>query len=571
MLFKITPPHFFTKLLLAMVILSVIGVASCTKIDLQKDKEIATNSNLAERFFNEHRTTDPIEAKLVNFVKHKYANENIVDKVIKIVGFPRWDKTTIYKDVNASFVNNTTTTTTNTYYIPLVIDSQNFVNAAMAIQTNATDTTLTFLQSWQYINKQNNINSATDIAENYAVFFMRQDRHVFGYNTYKILDTSLFRFNNQKVDSVTLSPEVIQSNNLISMETTCLNATYSFPCSGMGGNIINQNGNTSNTAGCYLGWSYCTTTVGDTGPTGGGGGTSAPSNPPSSSGSSNTPGGGTGWAPVLTGINYLTQTLSLTPAEIAFLNQYPFLKEQLYYYNSISPSEQKKIISKQHINKLMNDPSYLLFCQNQSNNSDSGKVWWEDLEWLTNNFSLSVDNQNSSGLLLPPNFEEFLLIAIYPIEAFKINQNATKAQTRTIQLFGQNGLNDKSDAFRHTFWLALNTKSILSTLALAFSNAHETSTPAQFNLEKQMDLHNNGVGISICGNPAYLTEAMLSDLAFQAIQNGDCVYLSPTLPPPFYPNGTPNPNGDPCYWGCSGNSLGTHGIIASTHLIPTNQ
>jgi hypothetical protein len=393
-------PQFFSKQFLLIICIVIIGIISCTKMDVLKKGEKPTDESLTNRFFTEHRTADPTETKLVNFVKRKYANENIADKIIKIVGLPRWNKISVYKDNNASIV--TTAGSTTTFYVPLVIDSQNYVNAAMAIQASATDTTLTYLQDWKYKNLQNNTNSYSDSAENYAVFFMRQTRNVFENNTFKILDSNLFRFNNRKVDSVTLAQETSQSSNLQTIETTCLNATIILPCDIDGGfvNSLNSNNSNSTPIRCGISWTYCTTDVSSAGAGSGAGGvgTSAPSNPPSGSGSSNTPGGGYGWTPVLTGINYLIPALELTTAQITFLNQpgNQFLIHQLYQYNSVSASADKKEISKEFITELMASPSYLLFCQNQSNNSDSGIVWWEDTEWL-----------NSINYNIPPAFKEF--------------------------------------------------------------------------------------------------------------------------------------------------------------------
>lgn len=173
--------------------------------------------------------------------------------------------------------------------------------------------------------------------------------------------------------------------------------------------------------------------------------------------------------------------------------------------------------------------------------------WWLDETWIKANIRF--------GKTTEPTPEELLLIILHPVEALLINKNATSAQNETVSRFGVNGLNNASDAFRHAFWLALNTKSVGLVLALQFSNAHETQVPPQFQLEKDMDLHNNWVGISLY-QPG-LTDTQLAQRITDGMQNGLGMYLSPI-----------NYN-DPCYWTCAGNTTGTHGITTQTHLTPT--
>jgi hypothetical protein len=187
--------------------------------------------------------------------------------------------------------------------------------------------------------------------------------------------------------------------------------------------------------------------------------------------------------------------------------------------------------------------------------------WWFDVNWIKANIKMGRDEG--------PNPAEIALIIQYPLVALSINYNAGNAQDETVIRFGANGLNNQSDAFRHAYWQTLNTKSVGGYMAILFSTAHETSTPTQFELEKNMDIYNNLIGIALFNSNPGLTNAQYAQLVWNAGQNGDLRYLSPLLPPPFFPNGTPNSNGDPCYWGCAGNTLGTHGITNQTHLTPT--
>lgn len=91
---------------------------------------------------------------------------------------------------------------------------------------------------------------------------------------------------------------------------------------------------------------------------------------------------------------------------------------------------------------------------------------------------------------------EQVLIDQYKIQAIKIYFNRKKATEMTKKLFGFNGTNDCSDAFRHAFFNALNVKSIGRALADQFAYAHECNNPRNRN-DVQMDFHNNYVGMDL--------------------------------------------------------------------------
>ncbi len=271
----------------------------------------------------------------------------------------------------------------------------------------------------------------------------------------------------------------------------------------------------------------------------------------------NDPGGSN--APyIVVNYDYLEAELNLSPAAFDWLWDNTFEAAQLYAYLKTSTVAGKINIAKAHIDNIMADADYANFVKGHTAIGNQLIVWWQDETWLKEHFSLGVDTDDLNKPLKDITPEELALTLQYPDAAFKINRNAGTAQAETINRFGSNGLNDKSDAFRHTFWLAINTKSVGAFLALAFSNAHETDTPAKFQLEKQMDLHNNSVGVGICPQPA-LTAAYLAQTAWQAVQDGTCWYISPI-------NYT-----DPCFWRCAGNTTGTHGITSNTIVKSTNQ
>lgn len=105
--------------------------------------------------------------------------------------------------------------------------------------------------------------------------------------------------------------------------------------------------------------------------------------------------------------------------------------------------------------------------------------------------SLSVYDQFKQ---LTPHEQQY--ITAHPHHAFAINSSKEAAFRETKMRFGFNGRNDKSDAFRHCFWSAILAREIGYSGALQFTTAHESSSLNPKD-EKEMDLHNNGVGLSI--------------------------------------------------------------------------
>lgn len=99
----------------------------------------------------------------------------------------------------------------------------------------------------------------------------------------------------------------------------------------------------------------------------------------------------------------------------------------------------------------------------------------------------------------------------HPQHASIIEDSKQKAFKETIRLFGHNGHNDKSDAFRHCFWSALLSRDI------GYHNAHE-SDPGNPKNEKNMDIYNNSIGIEIGRGGG--SDFFLSTRCLTALQHG---------------------------------------------------
>lgn len=108
-----------------------------------------------------------------------------------------------------------------------------------------------------------------------------------------------------------------------------------------------------------------------------------------------------------------------------------------------------------------------------------------------------------------------------------IKMSKDTAYNETIRRFGRNGRNDRTDAFRHCFWSSVLSRDIGYFWAKAFTDAHETNpdNPAD---EKEMDLHNNSVGLKI-GFYYFIPDSntSLSDKCNKALENGELKILNP--------------------------------------------
>ncbi len=205
-----------------------------------------------------------------------------------------------------------------------------------------------------------------------------------------------------------------------------------------------------------------------------------------------------------------------------------------------------------HLNILMTSQAYF-----QANNLEDYPQIGTD-SWVN-----TLETNDDIWNRLTP--EEKLLSKNNPYEALLIYQNKGIAEQKTIEFMGINGLNNKSDAFRHAYFQAINTMDIGATLTQQFSDAHETQVPTEFLLEKEMDLFNNSVGI-VYGYTYTTSDAQMATYIYEwALLTGQLRYMWPINlnDPCFFPSAIPS---------CSSFPNGNHGIIPGvTTLTPTNQ
>jgi hypothetical protein len=92
------------------------------------------------------------------------------------------------------------------------------------------------------------------------------------------------------------------------------------------------------------------------------------------------------------------------------------------------------------------------------------------------------------------NSTERKLVARYPVEAIKVYYAKRDAENATERMFGSDGVDDETDAFRHFMWAGLMDKEIGSKLAKQFLDAHEANDGKS--ASSVMDLNNNAKGLA---------------------------------------------------------------------------
>ena len=183
--------------------------------------------------------------------------------------------------------------------------------------------------------------------------------------------------------------------------------------------------------------------------------------------------------------------------------------------------------------------------------------WWEDETIMDTHVFFNRGPYDLWRILTK---EEKKILRLYPAAAVFLHNNKKIAEESTVNRYNNNGLNDVSDAYRHAYFNALNTREMGTWLAKKLSDAHESETPERWSLEVKMDKFNNSLGHQVGNLYHNATDIQLSNIIFDRIKNGKGVYLNPiNRNDPNYRDNlmTPEPND------------GTHGISSLTKLTPT--
>ena len=182
----------FNRLLFPGIILAGLLVyISCRKIDRQTDKPV--NTSTESKFFTNHASSNSLVQAITQFVKGENSRYKFVDKLVKQIGYPYWDKATIVSKSHIGVVNRANTEdSVNITYIPFVRDSQNYVNASLLIKTSPSDTAFQFLLDWQYASYGFDTTSQDWNGRDIFNLFASFDKEVFGRSAFQITDNRLF-------------------------------------------------------------------------------------------------------------------------------------------------------------------------------------------------------------------------------------------------------------------------------------------------------------------------------------------------------------------------------------------
>lgn len=155
--------------------------------------------------------------------------------------------------------------------------------------------------------------------------------------------------------------------------------------------------------------------------------------------------------------------------------------------------------------------------------------WWNNTTWI--NYNIRLDGLKPDE---KPNYQEIILFSFYPRQAAFHIKNSINALNTAQQLVADGVYtrihNGKADAFRHTFWNALDSSDFGVQITLLFTTAHEMGAAVPNHpLEMTMDMHNNAIGAQIGNNYNIFTPSEVIQAAvINAMQNTNTVwYLNP--------------------------------------------
>lgn len=108
-----------------------------------------------------------------------------------------------------------------------------------------------------------------------------------------------------------------------------------------------------------------------------------------------------------------------------------------------------------------------------------------------------------------------------PVNSYVINECKNIAVQETERIFGYNGRNDETDAFRHCVWSGLISKRISHQESMKFTTLHESNAQNSY-AEKSMDLHNNKIGADIGQRSG--SEKNIFEECYKELKNGNLKY-----------------------------------------------
>ncbi len=501
------------KLFIPFLILATVLQMSCKKTDRDfAIKSLDDYSTLRERFFNTSNADAPIKSLAAN-MKKQDSIFKFLPNFVKKNGIPRWDKV-LYKDSQANNSTNQSNSFSSLegdseqalFFIPLQSTiSTNVIGYITAYKHNDTlysyrvynkDSLSTINAGFNY-SKDNLLNTQIVIAY-FERILNEQNEYIVSKPSAGVIKGANISFSSQPNSNYTSSLDDCTA-------TYTITTTYEWHDYSWGdGEWVEVSTQVSVIINCE-----------ESGGSGGNGTGTGYGNPwlygtgwPWGSGINSDPnwnwwwtsGGGIGGTGSNATVNWISNELGLNWSTSFWLELNPERAAEIADYLSNTTEPRKLEIAKEHIEEMITNPGYLSFVESYA--SSNPGMWWENDAWLSdpNNFNLDIEFDGTQYDVL--NAQEKELIKKYPVQANKIRNNKNIAYQKTAQLFPNDAaVNDKADAYRHAFYMAMNEmdcgKDINTNqgIAIQFGDAHESEVPGVLQLEKTMDLHNNSIGI----------------------------------------------------------------------------
>ncbi|MDB5196476.1 MAG: hypothetical protein JWP88_847 [Flaviaesturariibacter sp.] len=164
---------------------------ACRKFDSAPSPDVDSKK---ERFFLLPATASAQVKAVAASVWRQNEQQHFLENVIKRSGYPRWDKARLINLRLGGFVSKVSDLAEEEIiYVPFIKDSQNFVNALLAVKMNATDTIFRMLHANGYRSFGYDTTNATKWSTR-DVFnlFTSFDYTVFGHTRFLIRDPKIF-------------------------------------------------------------------------------------------------------------------------------------------------------------------------------------------------------------------------------------------------------------------------------------------------------------------------------------------------------------------------------------------
>lgn len=195
---------FQTLIISVAAVLSAFVISSCRKSSGSFEEAPPDISINQSRFFEAHSTSDPYVLAAKGFLKNRNEKFDFTGIYAERIGFPYWDKAIVMK-------NNSASGEQVLVFIPFVRDKEETVNSSLLVRIAGTDTSFKMV----YASRYSTSTAKGDDGRLSAIILMSLNKNVFGYERFRITDSTVFKGLGKNVAFVNLpSGQAGQSGSL---------------------------------------------------------------------------------------------------------------------------------------------------------------------------------------------------------------------------------------------------------------------------------------------------------------------------------------------------------------------